>query len=316
MGELLKGKAAVITGGGGGLGRAIALLMAEEGAKLVINDIGGAKDGSGASTSPADKTVEEVRSKGGEAIANYDSIVNFAAAERLIKACVEKYGKIDILVNLAGNLRDRMIWNMTEDDFDAVIAVHLKGTWNTCRHAAGVMRQQKFGHIINTSSRVAFGNPGQSNYGSAKAAIIGLTTTVARELGRYGVTCNAFMPLAATRFSATAEVAASKDKRAASGVQTSVQLGEIELPPPDDVAPLVVFLASDAAANVNGQVFFTCGGEISHWSLPAPRKSIFTQGRWTPEEIAAIFPNTLGKDLVNPAPPAPPTPPTPPAPAK
>ncbi|MBI2934917.1 MAG: SDR family oxidoreductase [Chloroflexi bacterium] len=305
MGELLKGKAAVITGGGGGLGRAIATLMAEQGASLVINDIGGAKDGTGVSSSPADQTVEEVRKRGGQAIANYDSIVNFAAAERLIQACVQQYGKIDILVNLAGNLRDRMIWNMTEEDFDSVIAVHLKGTWNTCRHAAGVMRQQKSGRIINTSSRVAFGNPGQSNYGSAKAGIIGLTTTVARELGRYGVTCNAFMPLAATRFSVTPEVAASKEKRAATGVQTSVQLGEIELPPPDDVAPLVVYLASDAAANVNGQVFFACGGEITHWAMPAPRKSIFATGRWTPEDIAAIFPGTLGKDLVNPAPPAP-----------
>lgn len=308
MGELLKGKAAVITGGGGGLGRAISLLMAEEGAKIVVNDIGGAKDGSGASTSPADQTVEEIRKRGGEAIANYDSIVNFGAAEKLIQACVQKFGKIDILVNLAGNLRDRMIWNMSEEDFDAVMAVHLKGTWNCTRHACGVMRQQRFGRIINTSSRVAFGNPGQSNYGSAKAGIIGLTMTVAREMGRYGVTCNAFMPLAATRFSATAEVAAGKEKRAAAGMQTQVQLGEIELPPPDDVAPLVVFLASDAASNVNGQVFFACGGEITHWSMPQPRKSIFSPGRWGVSELVSVFPNTLGKDLVNPAPPQPPQP--------
>ncbi|MBI4332958.1 MAG: SDR family oxidoreductase [Chloroflexi bacterium] len=312
MGELLKGKAAVITGGGGGLGRAIAVLMAEEGAKLVINDIGGAKDGSGASTSPADQTAEEVRKRGGEAISNYDSIVNFAAAERLIQACVQKYGKIDILVNLAGNLRDRMIWNMAEEEFDAVIAVHLKGSWNTSRHACAVMRQQRFGRIINTSSRVAFGNPGQSNYSSAKAGLIGLTMTVAREMGRYGVTCNAFMPLAATRFSATTEVAASKDKRAASGIQSQVQLGEIELPPPDDVAPLVVYLASDAAANVNGQVFFACGNEITHWSMPQAKKSIFAAGRWKVSDLAETFPNTLGKDLVNPAP-AQPAPPAQPA---
>lgn len=309
MGELLKGKAAVITGGGGGLGQAISLLFAREGAKLVINDVGGAKDGSGASTSPADRTAEEVRKLGGEAISNYDSIVNFGAAEKLIQACVQKYGKIDILVNLAGNLRDRMIWNMSEDDFDSVIAVHLKGSWNTSRHACAVMRQQRFGRIVNVSSRVAWGNPGQSNYASAKAGLIGLTTTVAREMGRYGVTCNAFMPLAATRFSATTEVAASKDKKAASGVQTQVQLGEIELPPPDDVAPLLAFLASDAGANVNGQLFFACGGEITLYQLPVPKKSIFSPGRWDATELAKVFPNTLGRDLVNPAPPQPVAPP-------
>lgn len=312
MGELLKGKAVVITGGGGGLGRAIAVAMAEEGAKIVVNDIGGAKDGSGASTSPADQTAEEVRKRGGEAIANYDSIVNFAAAEKVIKACVDKFGRIDVLVNLAGNLRDKMIWNMSEEDFDAVIAVHLKGTWNCTRHACVQMRQQRAGRIISVSSRVAWGNPGQSNYSAAKAGIIGLTTTVAREMGRYGVTANAFMPLAATRFSATTEVAATKEKRAAAGVQTQVQLGEIELPPPDDVAPLVVFLASDAAANVNGQLFFTCGGEITHYQLPQPKKSIFAQGRWKVSELARVFPSTLGLGLVNPAPPQPAQPPQPP----
>ncbi len=306
MGELLKGKAAVITGGGGGLGRAIAFLMAEEGAKIVVNDVGGAKDGSGVSTSPADTLVQEIVAKGGEAVANYDSIVSFTAAENLIRTCVDTFGKIDILMNLAGNIKDRMIFNMSEEEFDSVIAVHLKGTWNCSRHACGVMRQQRTGRIINTSSRGAFGNPGQSNYSSAKAGIIGLTQTVAREMGRYGVTCNAIMPLAATRFSATEEVAATKDKRAAAGIQAAVQLGEVELPAPESIAPLVVFLASDAAANVNGQIFFNAGGEITLYSLPQPTKSIFTPGLWDVNELVATFPKTLGKDLVNPAPPQPP----------
>ncbi|MDP2719868.1 MAG: SDR family oxidoreductase [Dehalococcoidia bacterium] len=306
MGELLKGKAAVITGGGGGLGRAVSLLMAEEGAKIVVNDIGGSKDGSGGSNSPADVTVQEIKSRGGEAVASYDSIVSFTAAEKLIQTCVETFGKIDILVNLAGNLRDRMIFNMAEEDFDSVIAVHLKGTWNCTRHACAAMRQQRTGRIINTSSRAAFGNPGQSNYASAKAGIIGMTQTVAREMGRYGVTVNAIMPLAATRFSATAEVAATKEKRAAAGIQAAVQLGEVELPPPEDIAPIVVYLASDEAADVNGQLFFSCGGEITLYTLPQPKKSIFSPGRWDVGELASVFPKTLGKGLVNPAPVQPP----------
>jgi NAD(P)-dependent dehydrogenase (short-subunit alcohol dehydrogenase family) len=306
MGNRLKNRVAVVTGAGRGIGRGIALLLAEEGAAVVINDVGAAVDGSGQSATPAEEVVAEIKAKGGRAIANADSVASFSAAENIINTAVKEFGRIDILVNNAGILRDRMIFNLSEEDWDAVIAVHLKGSFNCTRHAAVHMRQQKFGRVISMSSTSGlYGNSGQANYGAAKDGIAGLTRVVSRDLGKYGVTVNAIAPAAQTRMIATVSDKA-RQIRQERGVALMGQPGG-GLPPlraePEDVAPFAVYLATDAAANINGQTFMVRGGVISLLNYPAPARTITKTGRWTPDEIARLFPSTFGIDLVNPAPP-------------
>ena len=306
MGNRLRDKVAVVTGAGRGIGRGIALLLAEEGAAVVVNDLGGNVDGSGQSSTPAEEVVAQIKAKGGRAIANADSVASFPAAENIINTAVKEFGRIDILVNNAGILRDRMVFNLSEEDWDAVINVHLKGTFNCTRHAAVHMRQQKFGRIISMSSTSGlYGNSGQANYGAAKDGIAGLTRVVSRDLGKYGITVNAIAPAASTRMIATVPQKA-RQIRAERGVSIAAP-APAELPPlrsdPDDVAPFVVYLATDAAAEINGQTFMVRGSVVSLLNYPAPARTITKLGRWTPEEIASLFPHTFGMDLVNPAPP-------------
>jgi len=306
MGSRLKDKAAVVTGAGRGIGRGIALLLAEEGAAVVVNDLGGNVDGSGQSRTPAEDVVAEIKAKGGRAVPNYDNVASFSAAENLINTAVKEFGRIDVLVNNAGILRDRMVFNLSEEDFDAVVAVHLKGTFNCTRHASAHMRQQKAGRIISMSSTSGlYGNSGQANYGAAKDGIAGLTRVVARDIGKYGITVNAIAPGAATRLVATIPQNAEQIRQAR-GVG-SVAPSASALPRPraeaDDVAPFAVYLATDAAKNINGQTFLVMGGTISLLNYPAPIRTMIKRSRWTPEEIALLFPSTFGMDLVNPAPP-------------
>ena len=310
MGDRLKGKVAVITGGGRGIGRAHALAFAAEGAKVVVNDLGGAMDGTGADKSPADEVVDEIKKMGGEAVANYDTVATMEGGEKIIKTAIDTFGKIDILVNNAGVLRDRMIFNMTEEEWDTVISVHLKGHFTTTKFACIAFRQQKSGRIVNTASTAGLGNMGQANYSAAKEGIVGFTRTIARDMGKYGVTCNVIRPGAATRLTMTPELQAAWEKRAATGMpgigsRVSSEGGVIaglSAMAPEAISPMVVYLCTDEAAGINGCTFELRGGEISLYADPVPVKSIYKEGIWTLDELCDIVPKSLASGLVNPAP--------------
>ena len=199
MGELLKDKVAVVTGAGQGLGRAEAIELAAQGAKVVVNDLGTATDGRGSSKGPAENVVAEINKADGEAVANYNSVATIEGAESIIQTAVDSFGRIDVLVNNAGFNRDRMIYNISDEEWDSVMKTNLYGTFYTTRAACKVMRQQKYGRIINTSSHAGLGAMGQANYSAAKEGIVGLTRTVAYDMGRYGVTCNVIRPVSGTR---------------------------------------------------------------------------------------------------------------------
>jgi NAD(P)-dependent dehydrogenase (short-subunit alcohol dehydrogenase family) len=296
----LEGKVAVITGAGRGIGRGIAILMAQEGAKVIVNDPGVGPDGAGHDDGPADQVAAEIRAAsaeggtaaGGTAVANYDTVATAEGGENIIKTALDKFGRIDILVNNAGILRDRMIFNMSEQEWDDVMAVHLKGHFNTIKPASVLMRQQRYGRIINFSSESGlWGNAGQANYGAAKSAIAGLTRVVARDLGRYGVTCNAIAPRAWTRLTATIP-----------GRDGNPSPGTINQLDPDDVAPMVAYLAGDSAWNINGNTFMVYSGKVSLLHHPLPWKTVFKPGMWTLDELTAAIPQIL-EGTRNPAPP-------------
>jgi len=277
----LEGKVAIVTGAGRGIGREHALALAQAGAQVVVNDLGGSLAGEGTDATPAQSVVNEIVAGGGEAVASYDDVSDFAAAEHMIQRAVDRYGRLDILVNNAGILRDRMLVNMTEDEWDAVIAVHLKGHFAPTRHAAAHWRERaKAGEtlrarVINTSSPSGiFGNVGQANYGAAKAAIAGFTVIAAQELQRYGVTVNCIAPNARTRM-------------------TEETFGD--LPPPEEgvfdpldpanMSPLVVALAADEAQGITGQCFFVWGGSINVLR-PWDAGELFAKDeRWDADEL-------------------------------
>jgi hypothetical protein len=302
----LEDKVAVITGAGRGIGRSIALLMAEEGAKVVVNDPGVGPDGAGTDDGPADQAAAEITKAGGTAVANHDTVATADGGEAIIKTAVDKFGRIDILVNNAGILRDRMIFNMSEEEWDAVIAVHLKGHFNCTKPASVLMRQQRYGRIINYSSESGlWGNAGQANYGAAKSAIAGFTRVVARELGRYGVTCNAIAPRAATRLTATVpQNRPGEEQRRAQSTAGAPPPGGVGMLDADWIAPMTAYLATDGAWNVNGQVFHVYGGTVAVLQHPTPWRTIFKAGMWTLDELSAQVPGLLA-GTKNPMPPPP-----------
>ncbi len=268
----LEDKVAVITGAGRGIGREEALLMAAEGAKVVVNDLGGEWDGTGSSKSPADQVVKEIKEAGGEAVANYESVTDFQGAKRILDCAIDTFGKLDILVNNAGFLRDRMIFNMSEEEFDAVIAVHLKGHFNCGRWACSYFREQKKGgRIINTSSAAGLiGNVGQTNYAAAKAGIALMTKAWSMEMQKYQVTCNAIAPIARTRMT-----------EGTFGDAFSTQDQPFDSLSPANIAPLVAFLASDYAKDITGIVFGVKGGDIEVWEYSRAGKSMSIEAKWT-----------------------------------
>ncbi len=296
MKGICEDRVVIVTGGARGIGRGHALEFARQGARVVVNDWGAEVDGSGAASGPAHEVVEEIRSAGGEALANGEDVADWQGAGRLVQAAIDAFGQLDVVVNNAGILRDRMLINMQEDEWDAVVRVHLKGTAAVSHWAAVHWRERsKAGQandarIINTSSGSGlFGNVGQSNYGAAKAGIAAFTIIAAQELERYGVTVNAIAPAARTRMSPQG------------GRIRSVEIPEGQFDPyvPENVAPLVVWLGSSESREVSGRVFGVAGGEIhvaEGWQV-GPR--VDKGERWSPDEVGAAVADLLSRSRGN-----------------
>jgi NAD(P)-dependent dehydrogenase (short-subunit alcohol dehydrogenase family) len=289
---ILDGKAAVVTGSGRGIGRAVAKALAANGAAVVVNDRGVTVDGKEEPTTPADEVVKEIKAAGGVAVANRLDIATVSGGEGVVSAAIKEFGKLDILVNVAGILRDRMIFNMSEEEWDEVIRVHLKGHYCTMRPGSAHMRERKQGRIINFSSGAALGAPGQPNYAAAKAAILGLTYSSAVALAKYNITVNAIMPGASTRM--TDSIPAT---RMPGGPFRESSSAANTIMDPANVAPIVVFLASDEAQYVNGQCFGAMGYRITRYSHLAPERILMGDEPWTVERLSKSFKATLGSDL-------------------
>jgi NAD(P)-dependent dehydrogenase (short-subunit alcohol dehydrogenase family) len=285
----LEGRVAIVTGAGRGIGRSVALLLAARGASVVVNDLGVALDGSGTDDSPAQQVVKEITEAGGQASASGADIADHAAAEGLIRGAVEDFGRLDIVVNVAGILRDRMIFNMTEQEWDDVIRVHLKGTFNTSKFAAAHWRSLREetaqNRIINfTSVSGLHGAPGQPNYAAAKMGIVGLTLSCANSLAKYGVTVNAISPGAATRMTASVP-----DERRRGGLP-----GGSDERSPDNVAPIVAYLASEQSGWITGRVIHSSGYEVSLYSNPQPVSRIVGTSAWDVDALAAQVERAFG----------------------
>jgi NAD(P)-dependent dehydrogenase (short-subunit alcohol dehydrogenase family) len=279
---LLDGKVAVVTGAGGGIGRSVALGLAAAGARVVVNDYGVSVDGREPSSAPADAVVTEIQAAGGQAVATPDSVATMAGGRAIVDKALAAFGDLHIVVCCAGILRERMIFNMSEEEWDAVIAVHLKGHFTVLQPATRHMREKKRGRIITFTSAAGLeGSPGQPNYSAAKEGIVGLTRSTALAMAKYGVTVNCISPTADTRMTQRLP-----DERRGAAVAT----------PPEAIAPVVAFLASDRAAHVTGQVIGVRGHEVTLYSHPAPLRTVTAAGGWTPEALAEVYDRTLGQD--------------------
>ncbi len=279
---LLEGKVAVVTGGGTGIGRAVSLDLAAAGAKVVVNDYGVSVDGRDPSSEPANQVVAEIRARGGQAAASPESVATMAGGRGVIDLALREFGDLHVLVCCAGILRERMIFNMTEEEWDAVIAVHLKGHFTVMQPATRHMRERKTGSIVTFTSTAGLeGSPGQPNYSAAKEGIVGLMRSTALAMAKYGVRCNAISPTADTRMTQRLP-----GERRAQSTAT----------PPDAIAPVVTFLASDRAAHITGQVVGVRGPEVTVFSHPAPVRAVTGTGSWTAETLAEVWDRALGQD--------------------
>ena len=280
MADFLKGKVIAVTGAGRGIGRAVALACAAEGASVVVNDFGVSIDGAEPSSEVADTVVAEIEAAGGTAVAIADDISTMQAGERIVQTAINSFGRIDGAVCVAGILRERMLFNMSEEEWDSVIATHLKGTFTVFRAASAVMRKQEGGGslVAFTSGVGMWGSVSQANYAAAKGGIVALMRSAAVGLQKYGVTANAIAPVANTRMAA------------------NVPGGTAETGEPEDVAPMVVYLLSDRARDITGQTYTVVGGKVALWSQPREIREMTKDGRWTPEELADQLPDAVGFD--------------------
>jgi NAD(P)-dependent dehydrogenase (short-subunit alcohol dehydrogenase family) len=276
MGKLLEGRVAVVTGAGNGIGKAEAIELARQGAKVVANDIGTSYDGMGSSNSPADAVVKEIRDAGNTAVANYDSVATEEGAANIIQTAIDQYGRIDVLINNAGLVREPQgIYEFATEDWEILLKTHLFGTFYCTRRAAAFMKKQGYGRIVNTASHVGLGWKGFAAYGAAKEGIVGFTRTAARDIAEFGITCNAIRPIAAWR-----------------GTKEHIPLLAVNRP--EDVASLAVYLASEQADHINGCVFEVWRGHVGIYIEPPPvQKTLKKEGSWTVEELAEAIPQSL-----------------------
>ena len=290
MGDKLKDKVAVITGSGSGIGKAEAIAMAQEGAKVVTNNRKPGSEGG-----DAEITASQIQDMGGEAVPFFGDVGDFETARKLMQTAVDSFGKIDILINNAGIARRTPIWETTEQEFDETIRIHVKGTFNCIKHACGVMMEQKWGRIINTSSLIWLRNANYGSYAMAKAGMIGFTRTIAMDLKEYGITCNAIAPIARSRMMGDAESIARFTQMYEAGLITRSYYELATNPPaPETVPPLVLYLCTDEAASITGNLFRIIGGHIAHCCLPVDRTCIDkAEGLWTVAELAEKVPGVL-----------------------
>ena len=300
---ILKGKSAIVTGGGRGIGKAIALKLAEEGANVIVNDIGCEVDGTGFSKDPADSTVEEINSNKGIAKSDYNNMSIMTDAENCIKNCIDSFGKLDILINSAGIINDRLILQMDESDFNNIVDNNLKSVFAPSKFAAILFRQQRSGRIVNITSDAGLGDIGKSNYAAASEGIVGLTRTTATDLGKYGITANAISPVAKTRMNSgtvstyiSSELMTnnSDDKSGIGVSDPSLEWNPSLEDGTENVASLAVCLSTDYLPNVNGYVFGVNGGSIYVYSNPTPDKKIYKAGVFSMEEMDQLVPKTFG----------------------
>ncbi|MBI2171771.1 MAG: SDR family oxidoreductase [Chloroflexi bacterium] len=310
MADRFQGKVAVVSGGGRGIGRAVALLLAEEGASVVVNDLGCEVDGTGSSHVPADETVAAITKQGGKAVASYQDVSQMSGGEALVQKAVDTYGHLDTLVNSVGIRRDRLIWQMTPEDWDAVIRNSLKSVFTTTKFACILFRQQRSGRIVNITSDAGLGGIGMSNFAAASEGIVGMTRTIARDMGRYGVTCNAVSPMAATRlFPGVVDMYRqggprhnNPDRRAGLGIPAPQDAGEAWKGPgtpndPENVAPLVAYLCSGESPNANGYVFGVRGGDVYLYTNPEVERAVYDQGLFSLDALDDLVPRIISYDM-------------------
>ncbi|MBF9033745.1 SDR family oxidoreductase [Rhodobacterales bacterium HKCCE2091] len=299
-------RAAIVTGGARGIGRAIAEELAREGAKVVIMDPGSAKDGDGGDgAGPAEEAAEAIRAAGGTAIAAAESVADHDACGRTVQLCKDAFGSVDILINNAGVLRPKMVWNMPIESWDIVVATHMRGTFSMIHHAAPHMRAQRWGRIINMGSEAWRGTVGGVNYGAAKGGNFSITRSMARELGKYGVTANTICPAAATRLTLDDAVKEGFRKRLEAGLVTQERYDAVvNMGGPEHIAPFAAYLCSDAAADINGQAFRVEEGKVGIYNEPEMKASLVKAGKevFTFEELAAQIPQALLQGYTNPSP--------------